>query len=47
VAAAILAGMDKEIAVLLDSLDGRREHVLCSVEGLSEEQYRRAVLPSG
>jgi hypothetical protein len=32
---------------LLSWLDGQREHVLGILEGLSEEELRRAVLPSG
>lgn len=36
-----------EKAVLLEYLDGQREHVLGIVEGLSEEDMRQAVLPSG
>ena len=32
---------------LLDHLAGQRRHVLAQVEGLSEEQLRRPVLPSG
>jgi uncharacterized damage-inducible protein DinB len=39
--------MEKEIAVFLGYLDGQREHVLDSVEGLDEEQLRRPVLPTG
>jgi Protein of unknown function (DUF664) len=39
--------MDQERAVLLDFLDGERSHVLGILEGLSEEQLRRSVLPSG
>ncbi len=33
--------------VLLDRLTGQRRHVLTQLEGLSEEQLRRPVLPSG
>ncbi len=33
--------------VLLDRLTGQRLHVLTQLEGLSEEQLRRPVLPSG
>jgi len=33
--------------LLLDRLDGQRRHVLIQLEGLSDEQLRRPVLPSG
>ena len=33
--------------LLRDRLDGQRRHVLTQLEGLSEEQLRRPVLPSG
>jgi hypothetical protein len=33
--------------LLLDRLDGQRRHVLTQLEGLSDEQLRRPVLPSG
>jgi hypothetical protein len=33
--------------LLLDHLDGQRHHVLTQLEGLSDEQLRRPVLPSG
>lgn len=33
--------------LLLDRLDGQRHHVLTQLEGLSEEQLHRPVLPSG
>jgi hypothetical protein len=33
--------------LLLQRLDGQRHHVLAQVEGLSDEQLRRPVLPSG
>jgi hypothetical protein len=33
--------------LLLARLDGQRHHVLTQLEGLSEEQLRRPVLPSG
>lgn len=33
--------------LLLDRLDGQRHHVLAQLEGLSDEQLRRPVLPSG
>jgi hypothetical protein len=36
-----------ERAVLLSRLAGQRRHVLTQLEGLSEEQLRRPVLPSG
>lgn len=36
---------DREL--LLDHLDGQRRHVLTQLEGLSDEQLRRPVLPSG
>lgn len=36
-----------ERAVLLGRLAGQRRHVLTQLEGLSEEQLRRPVLPSG
>ena len=39
--------MDEEKALLLDFLEGERGHVLGILEGLSEEQLRRPVLPSG
>jgi Protein of unknown function (DUF664) len=35
-----------ERALLLDRLDGQRNHVLTQLEGLSDEQLRRPVLPS-
>ncbi len=38
--------MDHETEVLLHFLDQQREHVLGILEGLSEEQLRRPVLPS-
>jgi uncharacterized damage-inducible protein DinB len=34
-------------AMLLDHLNGQRRHVLGILEGLSEEDLRRAVVPSG
>lgn len=34
-------------ALLLDRLDGQRRHVLEQLEGLTDEQLRRPVLPSG
>jgi uncharacterized damage-inducible protein DinB len=39
--------MANESDVLLRYLDEQRKHVLGAVEGLSDEQLRRAVLPSG
>src|SRR5262249_57805608 len=39
--------MDKETELLRDFLDGQRNHVLGILEGLSDEQLRRPVLPSG
>jgi hypothetical protein len=33
--------------LLLDRLDGQRHHVLTQLDGLSDEQLRRPVLPSG
>ena len=39
--------MDNEADVLLRYLDEQRKHVLGAVEGLSNEQLRMAVLPSG
>lgn len=36
-----------ERAVLLSRLAGQRAHVLAQLEGLSDEQLRRSVLPSG
>ena len=33
--------------MLLARLDGQRRHVLTQLEGLSDEQLRRPVLPSG
>jgi hypothetical protein len=39
--------MDGETAVLLRYLDAQRRHVLASIDGLTDEQLRRAVLPSG
>jgi hypothetical protein len=37
----------KELETLRDYLDGQREHVLGILDGLSEEQLRRPVLPTG
>ena len=39
--------MDKETELLRDFLDEQRNHVLGILEGLSDEQLRRPVLPSG
>jgi len=39
--------MDEEKALLLDFLEGERGHVLGILDGLSDEQLRRPVLPSG
>jgi hypothetical protein len=39
--------MDEETEILLRFLDQQRNHVLGILEGLSEEQLRRPVLPSG
>ena len=39
--------MSDEAQVLLQFLDAERDHVLGILEGLSEEQLRRPVLPSG
>jgi hypothetical protein len=39
--------MNEETQVLLKCLDQQRRHVLGIVEGLSQEQMRRPVLPSG
>ncbi|MGO9874358.1 MAG: DinB family protein [Acidimicrobiia bacterium] len=39
--------MDEETRRLLDSLEQQRNHVLGILEGLSEEQLRRPILPSG
>jgi hypothetical protein len=39
--------MSDEGRALLSRLDGQREHVLGILEGLPEEDLRRAVLPSG
>src|SRR3954471_779698 len=36
-----------ERELLIDRLDGQRKHVLTQLEGLSDEQLRRPVLPSG
>jgi uncharacterized damage-inducible protein DinB len=32
---------------LIDALDDQRQHVLAAIEGLTEEQLRQPVLPSG
>ena len=39
--------MDEATRPLLKSLDHQRDHVLGILEGLSDEQLRRPVLPSG
>ncbi len=39
--------MTSDTDVLIDYLDGQREHVLGILEGLSDEQLRARVLPSG
>lgn len=39
--------MNAELEALRSALDRQREHVLGILEGLSEEDLRRAVLPSG
>jgi Protein of unknown function (DUF664) len=39
--------MDRETELLRDFLDEQRNHVLGILEGLSDEQLRRPVLPSG
>jgi hypothetical protein len=38
---------NREMASLLDHLDAQRRHVLGILEGLSEQELRRPVLPSG
>ena len=38
--------MSDEAQVLLQFLDAERDHVLGILEGLSEEQLRRPLLPS-
>jgi hypothetical protein len=39
--------MDLELAALVSSLENQREHVLGILDGLTDEQLRRPVLPSG
>jgi hypothetical protein len=39
--------MSHETVVLLDTLDNQCQHVLGILEGLSEEDLRRPMLPSG
>jgi uncharacterized damage-inducible protein DinB len=39
--------MSREGKLLLKSLTGQREHVLGALEGLSDEELRRPVLPTG
>ncbi|KNX38633.1 hypothetical protein VV01_18190 [Luteipulveratus halotolerans] len=41
------AAADRETALMLAALQSQRAHVLQMVGGLTEEQARRAVLPSG
>jgi hypothetical protein len=38
---------DRQSAALLSSLNSQREHILGILEGLSEQELRRPVLPSG
>lgn len=38
---------DREVAALLATLDAQRAHVLAALDGLSDEDLRRPVLPSG
>ena len=39
--------MNAELNALKDTLDGQREHVLGILDGLSEQDLRRPVLPTG
>ncbi len=39
--------LPREARVLLAALASQREHVLCALDGLSDEALRRPVLPSG
>jgi hypothetical protein len=39
--------VNAEVTALKDALDGEREHVLGILEGLSEQDPRRPVLPTG
>ena len=39
--------IDREKDALLGALEGQRRHILAMLEGLSDEQLRTAVLPSG
>src|SRR5947209_20186745 len=39
--------MENETSLLLSSLTSQRNHVLGILEGLTEDQLRRPVLPSG
>jgi hypothetical protein len=39
--------IDDETQALLTSLNAQREHVLGALDGLSEDELRRALLPSG
>lgn len=43
----VSAQMSSQRALLLSRLTGQREHVLAQLEGLTDEQLRRPVLPSG
>ncbi|WP_188836923.1 DinB family protein [Flexivirga endophytica] len=42
-----MADLDRERDELLSWLTAKREHVLAQLDGLSDEQLRRPVLPSG
>lgn len=42
-----MAETDREREELLSSLTAKREHVLAQLDGLTDEQLRRPVLPSG
>jgi hypothetical protein len=42
-----MTGMTWEQELLVERLRGRREHIFEQLEGLSETELRRAVLPSG
>lgn len=39
--------MNRERELLLRHLNAQRHHVLAAIDGLSDEQLRRPVLPSG
>ena len=43
----VSAQMSSQRALLLSRVTGQREHVLAQLEGLTDEQLRRPVLPSG